>query len=647
MATSLVLSEQLEHRLEELPNKPGIYLMKDGTGTIIYVGKASNLRHRVRSYFQSPETHAPRIRSLVNHIVDIECLVVQNELEAFMLESNYIKQHHPRYNVRLRDDKQYPYLRITLQEDFPRVERVRHAAKDGARYFGPFASSKSMNETLSLIKRLFPYRSCDLPLKEETIDPTFRACLELHIHRCLGPCNATCTRDEYNATMEQVVLFLEGRQELVVRALKTDMETAAEALDFERATRLRDQIRSVERVIERQRVVSPDQEDLDAVGLARDATGACIELLLIRQGKLISSDHYQLDAPADVPDGEVLTAFLRSYYERAGSPAPDMLLPTEPEDADDLQAWIRALDKGRITLAVPKRGHKHDIVSLASDNAQNSLAEERAQWLASKQRTTGAAGELASALNLPRFPHRIECYDNSNIQGSNPVAAMIVFIDGQPAKSEYRKFKVTSVDGPDDFRSMGEVLRRRFARALRTEGAAVPTSEALDTATDGDAQQDVSHTAAVTVGWAALPDLVIVDGGKGQLSAALGALEELGLTERVPIVALAKQQEELFLPGHEESILLPRTSPALHLVQRIRDETHRFAITFHRQQRKHAALGTSLDAVTGIGPKKRQALIRKFGSPKAVAEAPVEELITVPGITPELAHRLKLTLGYV
>jgi excinuclease ABC subunit C len=622
--------EVLTQRLADLPNKPGIYLMKNAEGEIIYVGKAAVLRNRVRSYFQSPEGLAPRTRSMVSHVADLEYIVTKSELEALLLESNYIKQYRPRYNVRLRDDKQYAYIRITLQEDFPRVQRVRQIAQDGARYFGPYASSKSISETLALVKRLFPYRSCDLALVAGAIDPNFRPCLELHINRCVGPCNATVNQEEYRATIAQVCLFLEGKQEQVVRQLEQEMAAAAEDMQFERAARVRDQIAAVERVIERQRAVSIAQEDQDALGLARDGSGACIEIMQARQGKIIGTDHFLVDAAPDASDGEVLAAFLLQYYEKAADLPPEILLPAEPDDRPTIEQWLRSLERGKPHLLVPKRGGKRDFVAMAGENAEQALGEERAQWLASKQRTVEAAGALGAALALPRFPHRIECYDNSNIQGSNPVAAMVVFVDGQPAKAEYRKFKIKTVEGADDFKSMGEVLRRRFSRAVRSEQA-----------DGGDGDPERTDT-----GWAALPDLVIVDGGKGQLSAAVATFTELGLLERVPLVALAKQQEELFLPGNEDPVVLPRTSPSLHLVQRIRDETHRFAITFHRQQRQRSGLSSSLDTISGIGPKRRQALIRRFGSPRGVMEASVEDLTSVPGITPALAQRLKLSLGY-
>jgi excinuclease ABC subunit C len=632
--------ELLAQRLADLPNKPGIYLMKDGEGTIIYVGKAAVLRNRVRSYFQSPDGLAPRTRSLVSHIADLEYIVTKSELEALLLESNYIKQYRPRYNVRLRDDKQYAYIRISLQEDFPRVQRVRQIAKDGARYFGPYANSKSVGETLSLIKRLFPYRSCDLALVAGSIDPAFRPCLELHINRCLGPCNATCSPEEYRATIAQVCLFLEGKQEQVVRQLEQQMVSAAEAMEFERAARLRDQIGAVERVVERQRAVSIAQEDQDALGLARDASGACVEIMRARQGKIVGTDHYLIDAAPESGDGEVLAAFLLQYYDKAAELPPEVLLPDEPDDQETIEQWLHSLERGRPHLVVPKRGSKRDFVAMAAENAQQALGEERAQWLASKQRTVEAAGALGAALALPRFPHRIECYDNSNIQGSNPVAAMVVFVDGQPAKAEYRKFKIKTVVGADDFRSMSEVLQRRFSRVLRSErqeGA----DDGRQASADGERAEDAAEG-----GWAAIPDLVIVDGGKGQLSAAAGTLSELGLLGRIPLVALAKQEEEIFVLGREAPVILPRTSPSLYLVQRIRDETHRFAITFHRQQRQRSGLASSLDTITGIGPKRRQALIRRFGSPRGVMEASVEELTAVPGITPALAQRLKLSLGY-
>ncbi|MCL4545270.1 MAG: excinuclease ABC subunit UvrC [Chloroflexi bacterium] len=603
--------------------------MKDADGTIIYVGKAAVLRNRVRSYFQAPEGLSPRIRSLVERIADFDYIIARNELEAFILESNYIKEHRPRYNVRLRDDKQYPYLRITVQEDYPRVERVRRVERDGARYFGPFASSKSLNGTLSLIRRLFPYRSCELPLSASSIDPSFRPCLEFHIHRCFAPCNGTISRAQYRQTIEQVCLFLEGRSERIVRSLEREMVEAAEEMEFERAARLRDQLRSVQRVIERQRVVSPKQEDIDGIGLARDAQGACVEIVSVRGGKVVGSDRFLIDAPPEASDAEIITAFLQQYYPRAATIPPHVLLPVPVEETDVLQEWLRTLAGRRVQLTSPQRGEKRQLIQLASENATQDLQEERARWLSNRQRTVEAAGTLGTTLQLPRFPHRIECYDNSNIQGSDPVAAMVVFIDGQPAKQEYRRFKIKTVQGPNDFQSMGEIIRRRFLRFVK------------------DNEDDRDESSSEDSGWGALPDLVIVDGGKGQLNAACKALEELRLADKVPIVALAKQQEEIFLPDRSASILLPRTSAALHLVQRIRDETHRFAITFHRQQRQRSGMRSLLDSVTGIGPKRKQQLLRRFGSSEGVASASIAELTQIPGVTPTLAQRLKFTLGHV
>lgn len=625
----MLASEFLAQKISDLPQAPGVYLMKDASGSVIYVGKAAHLRNRVRSYFHAVEGLSPRIRSMVSQIADCDFLVVRNELEAFMLESNLIKQHRPRYNVRLRDDKQYPYLRITLQEDFPRVERVRRVDQDGARYYGPFASSKSLNETLQLIRRLFPYRTCDLPLAEGQIDPMFRPCLEFHIKRCVAPCNGSVTCEEYRQVIQRVCLFLDGRSDEVIRMLRQEMEVAADALAFERAAHIRDQIQAVQRVIERQRVVSPQEEDQDALGFARDALGACVEILFARRGKVIGSDRFFLDTPAESSDGEVLAAFIQQFYSRAALVPEEILLPLAPDDRAELEALLRSLTGSSVRLVEPKRGAKRDFVQLAQDNAQRDLAEERARWTSSRQKTVEAARELAEALGLSRFPHRIECYDNSNIQGRDAVAAMVVFLDGQPAKGEYRKFKIKTVEGPDDFRSMGEVVRRRFRRLAQSRAQ----------------QGELGNGGAG--GWMAVPDLVVVDGGKGQLRAAVEALAELGLLEDIPIVALAKQREEIFSPTKEESLLLPRTSAALHLVQRLRDETHRFAITFHRQQRQHAGLRSALDGVTGIGPRRKQLLLRRFGSIQGIANAPVEELIEIPGITEMIAQRVKLMLGHI
>lgn len=652
------MTEGFEQRLASLPTRPGVYLMKDASGTIIYVGKARSLRNRVRTYFQSLDDAPGRTRAMVSHIADFEYIVTSSELEALLLEDNLVKKHKPRYNVRLRDDKHYPYIRVSLEEQYPRIYRVRQMRDDGGRYFGPFTSSQAVNETLALVKRLFPYRSCNLDIRDEAEDPTHgRACLEYHIHRCLAPCIKAVDQTTYRATIEQACLFLAGKQADVVRALRDQMAVAAESLQFERAARLRDQIQAVERVIEKQKVVSSTLLDQDVIGLAREDSQACLQLFLVRGGKITGRDHHVFHDVDEVPDGELLSAFLQQFYNDAVALPTEVLLPTEPDDLDLLQEFLRSSRKGRSELLVPKRGDKQKLVDLANENARELLAHERVKFLSNRQRTLEAASELGRYLELPGFPHRIECYDISNIQGTSAVGAMVVFLDGQPRNQEYRRFKIKTVQGSDDFSMLREMLRRRFSRAVRDRADAAEQADVLDAdqivAVDPDtseplaavmpADERAADSGEIREGWAAWPDLVIVDGGKGQVSSAAEVFAELGISH-IPLYGLAKQQEELFKPGESRSLLLPRTAPSLYLLQRIRDETHRFAITFHRQVRGKKSLVSSLDAVQGIGPARRKALIRTFGSVHGIKQATEEDLCKVQGITPQLAQRIKQEL---
>ena len=616
------MTPELNATLRKLPTRPGVYLMKDARGVVLYVGKAQNLRNRVRSYWQKQavggEVH--RIRSVIGRVADVEYTLTDSVSEALLLEANLIKRHQPRFNVRLKDDKSYPYIKVTLADDFPRIERTRKLPADGSRYFGPYASATSVDESMNLIRRLFPFRTCTIDIREGK-RALQRPCLLYHIKRCQGPCIEAISKDAYRADIEQVELFLEGRQETLVKALQGEMAEAAERTEYERAAVLRDKIRAIERTMESQKMAAFARTELDLVGLARHDNQAAVQLFVVRNGKLIGRDVFLLEAVHDAPDDEVLRGFLEQYYARATAIPVQVLVPSLPgsDEVGVLEAFLSGRRGGPVHLRVPQRGEKRELMALAVRNASETLAREQARWMADQGKTLGALRELADALGLADPPLRIECYDISNFQGDQSVASMVLFEDGKPRSGDYRRFRIKSVEGPNDFASHQEVLRRRFRRAKAGE--------------EGSEEE---------LRWR-LPDLVIVDGGKGQVSAAAEVLDELGLAD-LPLAGLAKEREELFLPGRSEPILLAPTSQALYLVQRLRDEAHRFAITYHRNLRAKASVRSAFDDLPGVGPKRRRALLRVFGSARRVREAPVEQIAAVPGIGPALAARIKAGL---
>jgi excinuclease ABC subunit C len=614
------VTPELQATLDNLPDRPGVYLMRDARRDVVYVGKAQSLRNRVRSYWQkaTPVGEIHRIRSVIDRVTDVEYTLTDSVSEALLLEANLIKRYRPRFNVRLKDDKSYPYIKITMADDFPRVERTRKLVEDGSRYFGPYASASSVDESMNLVRRLFPFRTCTIDI-EDGHRALARPCLLYHIKRCQGPCIEAVSKADYGDQIDQIELFLEGRQESIVRALGAEMRAASEQTDYERAATLRDKIRAIERTMESQKMAAFKRTELDMIGLARQDNQAAIQLFAIRGGKMIGRDVFLLDAAHEAPDGEVLSSFIEQFYARATSIPPQVLVPIRLQDAPDLEAFLVARRGGPVHLAVPQRGEKRELMALATSNAGETLAREQARWMADQGKTLGALEELAEALGLPAPPMRIECYDISNIQGSDTVGSMVVFEEGRPRTGEYRRFKIRTVQGPNDFASHQEVLRRRFRRAKAGDEGA---EEALR--------------------WA-MPDLVLIDGGKGQVSATKEVLDELGLHD-LPLAGLAKEREELFLPGSSAPIVLPPTSTALYLVQRLRDEAHRFAITYHRDLRSKRQTHSAFDDLPGVGPKRRRALLRVFGSTKRVRDAPVEQIAAVPGIGPALAARIKATL---
>ena len=596
----------IEEQLRSLPASPGVYLFRDVGGRVLYVGKAGRLRDRVRSYF-SLSGLPDKTQRLMQGVADIDFMVTDSEQEALLLEYNLIKRHRPRFNVRLKDDKSYPYLKVDLREPFARIYSTRNWEQDGARYFGPYASAWSVKKTLDVLKRLFPFRPC-----EKNIDgKANRPCIEYDIHRCAGPCIGAISQQDYDRVLRQVVLFLEGKDDRIKQQLRKDMREAAERQEFERAAVLRDQLMAVESVTERQKVSSTLRGDVDVVALARFRDLALAQVFFIRGGRLLGKEPYMMEGVQDETDTRVMASFIQQFYASSPNIPPLVLLQHPVEEPALLHKWLEGRKGGRVALRVPRRGEKKELVDMVAENARQGLEQYRIKQLAAPDALGTALAELKEALHLPRLPLRIECYDISNIQGAWAVGSMVVFEGGMARRQHYRRFRIRTVAGADDYAMLKEVLGRRFRRAEDQDGTP----------------------------WGILPDLLLVDGGKGQLNAALEVLKEKELS--LPAAAIAKEKEELYLPGSPEPISLPRTSPALYLVQRIRDEAHRFALSYHVQVRKRAAVQSALDSIPGIGPKRKKALLRQFGSLSGIRQASLDELAAVPGMTRKLAEKIK------
>ncbi|MGF1503844.1 MAG: excinuclease ABC subunit UvrC [Anaerolineae bacterium] len=614
----------VQHILDNLPTRSGVYLMKDARGQVIYVGKAVNLRSRVRTYFQpgTLRTADEKTRQLVTSVDDIEFIVVESEIEALLAEINLIKAHRPRYNVRLKDDKRYPYVKVHWADPFPKVTVTRRMRQDGSRYFGPYTSVKDVYQTLDALRKAFPYLTCDREITGEDE----RACLYYDIKLCNAPCIGVVDQNVYRAMILDLMDFLRGKSDHIIDRIRVQMEEASENLQYEKAARLRDQMQAMERIIQRQRVVSGSDANQDVIAFARENDDAVVQIFFIRNGKIIGREHYVLEGADSEPE-EVVSDFMKQFYDRAAEIPREVLLPHQVEEAEIIERWLHSKRGQKVTIRVPQRGRKRDLVKMATDNAVETLHLLRAQWEADTQKQERALNDLREALDLPAPPARMECFDISNTQGTAISASRVVFVHGVPRKAEYRRFNIRTVTGsPDDYASMREALDRRFKRWMDAQEV-----NALG-------QKKVDET------WALLPDLLVIDGGKGQLAVAVEVLEKYGLTDRVPVIGLAKQQEEIFLPGRANSILLPRRSQGLYLLQRIRDEAHRFAITHHRQRRVKRGMVSQIESVPGIGPARRKALLKQFGSLAAIRRASVEELAAVPGIGQELAETIKAEL---
>ena len=596
--------------LATLPAKPGCYIMKNTAGTIVYVGKAISLKNRVRSYFHAENGHDAKTRRLVREIADIEWIVVGSELEALILEMNLIKKHRPKYNVRLKDDKRYPYIKVHWADPFPKVTVTRQMLEDGSRYFGPYTSAWAVYQTLDALRRIFPYLTCDRLITGQDK----RACLYYDIKLCTAPCIGAIDQAGYRQMISDLMDFLGGRSEDIVARLQAAMQKASAEMRFEKAASLRDQLKAIQAIIEGQKVVFPsDYLDSDVLAMARSDGEACVQIFFIRAGKLIGREYFILEGTEDTADAEIISQFVKQFYTEAATVPQQVMLPQEIEEARIISQWLRSRRAGnKVEFLVPKEGQPQQLVQMAAENASETLAALRAQWQADTHKQEQALAELQSALQLTAPPNRIECYDVSNTQGTAIVGSMVVFEQGVPSKRLYRKFNIESVVGaPDDFASMEEMLTRRFRRWQAARQAAGQPGYKPDES------------------FSFLPDLVLVDGGKGQLGRAVQVLERFELFGRVPVVGLAKQREEIFFPNKSESLMLPRHSPALYLVQRIRDEAHRYGITAHRKKRTKLGLASQLDAIQGIGPARRRALLKHFGSIDAIRAASIDQLRAV------------------
>ena len=602
-----MVSSLVSEQLKRLPVSPGVYLMKGASGNIMYVGKAANLRSRVRSYFTAGQKLSPKLARLVSRVANLDFFVTASEQEALILELNLIKRHRPRFNVRLKDDKTFPYLKIDINHDWPRVYVTRRLEENGGRYFGPFASAKSVRQTLKVLKEIFPFRSCSKAITGTDSRP----CLDYHIQHCLAPCTGATSKEEYAEVIRQIVLFLEGKQERVVRELEHRMKQASEALDFERAALLRDRIRAVERVIEGQRIATTVKGEQDIIAFSQDRNQAYVQVFFVRGGKLVGRESFILEGTRFEEPSQVMTSFIKQFYGQAPHIPPLLLLQHPVADKKTIEGWLTSKRGGRVSIQIPQRGNRRQLVNIVAENARQGWEQLRIRQLATPQAIDKALAEIQKELRLPGSPLRLEGYDISNIQGKMAVGSMVVFEKGRPKPAHYRRFRIKTVPGADDYAMIHEILSRRF-----------------------------KHLSDASDAWATQPDLILIDGGKGQLNAALSAMAQAGASS-IPVASLAKENEEIFIPQQSEPVTLSHRSPGLKLLERLRDEAHRFALDYHLKTRRKQSIASVLDSVPGIGPKRKRALLRQFGGVQGIRDASIEELATTKGMSKSLAKKLK------
>jgi excinuclease ABC subunit C len=605
-----VVSSLIEEQLKRLPHRPGVYLMRDAGRTILYVGKAADLYQRVRSYFQSASKLTPKIQHMVSRIADIDFYIATSEQEALIMELNFIKQYHPHYNVSLKDDKTFPYLKIDLNEEWPRVYITRRFEQDGGRYFGPFSSAWSVKQTLHVLQHLFPLRICSKAISGKASRP----CLEYHLGHCLAPCTGKVNREEYAQVISEVTLFLEGKQEKVVRELRARMDKAGESMDYEKAALLRDQIQAIHEVIEGEKIAAVIRGEEDVIAFVQDGDQAYVQVLFVRNNKLTGRESFLLQGARQEEPKQIMTSFVKQYYSSCPQIPPLLLLQYPVEDKLIIKEWLKSRRGAAIEIQVPRRGVKKQLVDIAAENARQGLEQLKIRELATTKSLDNALAEIEKELKLKSPPQRLEAYDISNIQGSSAVGSMVVFEKGKPKPAHYRRFKIRTVEGANDYAMLQEVLKRRFKHVNKGGASATDT-------------------------WAIMPDLILIDGGKGQLNAALSVIEEVGV--EVPLASLAKENEEIFLPRRKNPVVLPKSSPGLQLLQRLRDEAHRFAVSYFSSVHRRKTFTSALDGVPGIGPRRKSALLRQFGTVQGIREASLEELAATTGMTRDQATRIK------
>ena len=605
-----MVSGLIEEQLNRLPGSPGVYLMKDASGAILYVGKAINLHNRVRSYFNATQKWTPKIQRLVSRIADIDFFVATSEQEALLIELNLIKQHHPRYNVNLKDDKTFPYLKIDINEEWPGVYVTRRLEEDGGRYFGPFTNARSVKQTLKVLQNIFPFRICSKTITGKAPRP----CLEYHLGRCLAPCTGAVSRTEYAQVIKEVILFLEGKHERVVRELKIKMDKAAENMDYEKAALIRDQIDAINQVIEGEKIAATIRGEQDVIAFIQDRDRAYVQVLFIRRNKLIGRESFLLQGTLQEEPQRIITSFIKQYYSSNPNVPPLLLLQHPLEEKLIIRDWLQNRRGARVEIQVPRRGSKKQLIDIAVENARQGFEQLKIKELVSSKGLDYALAEIERELKLKSLPLRMEAYDISNIQGTSAVGSMVVFEKGKPKSAHYRRFKIKSVSGANDYAMLQEILQRRFKHSAGSGAAASDT-------------------------WSILPDLVLIDGGRGQLNAALSVLQETGSS--IAVASLAKENEEVFLPRRKKPVILPRSSPGLQLLQRLRDEAHRFAISYYTKVHRKKTFTSTLDNIPGIGPKRKRALLRQFGSIQNIREASIDELVAATGMARDHAKRIK------
>ncbi len=608
-----MVNNLIEARIERLPHRPGVYIMRDAARNIIYVGKAKDLYNRVSSYFRtSTERLTPKTQLLVEQVADIDFYIASSEQEALIMELNFIKQYHPRFNISLMDDKTFPYLKINIRETWPRVYSTRRFEQDGGRYFGPFSSAYSVKQTLRTLKHIFPLRFCTGELNAEK---PRRPCLEYHLGHCLGPCTGNVAREEYDEVIKEVILFLEGKQENVIRKLQDRMNKASEAMNYEVAAKIRDQIQAINTVIEGEKTAAVIRGEEDVIAFVQEGDKAYIQVFFIRANKLTGRESFLMRGTKDEEPRKIITGFIEQYYSSCPQIPPLLLLQYPVDDKEVIEGWLKDKRSANVEIRVPKRGLKKQLIDMAMENARQGLDQLKIKELADAKSLDKALSELQDELRLPELPKRMEAYDISNIQGTSAVGSMVVFENGRPNRIHYRRFRIKTVEGANDYAMLQEVLRRRFRRAAKS---------------DEEAESD---------SWQIKPDLVLIDGGKGQLNSALEVFK--GSPVEIPFIGLAKENEEIFLPHRKDPVVLPRSSPGLQLLQRLRDEAHRFAVSYHTNVRTKKAFKSVLDSVPGIGPKRKSALLRRFGSVQGIRDASIEEIIAATGMTGDQAGKVK------